>query len=91
VREARADHFAEEMIFITEEIRAHRMDPKAGSVALSGLQWLAQRYNPKRYGDKTQLEEPKGTGVRRPVIEVPITPTSLREWEDAAKKQQAQN
>lgn len=60
-RQARADSRADEIAELVEAVRTGRVDPQAGRVAIDGLRWLASKDDPRRFGDKIELNNPDGS------------------------------
>lgn len=55
-REAQADADADKISFIAGEVAAGRMDPQAARVAVDALKWTAGKRQPKKYGDKVDID-----------------------------------
>jgi hypothetical protein len=53
---AQADAIEEDMVEIESKLMKGRMDPQRAKVALSSMQWRAERKAPKKYGTKIQQE-----------------------------------
>lgn len=53
---AQADAIEEDMADIEAKLMKGRMDPQRAKVALSSMQWRAERRAPKKYGTKIQQE-----------------------------------
>lgn len=53
---AQADAIEEGMAEIEAKLMKGRMDPQRAKVALSSMQWRAERRAPKKYGTKIQQE-----------------------------------
>lgn len=56
VRNARALANAERIEQLAEKVEAEEMDPNAAKVAMSARQWLAERMDAKRWGNKIQQD-----------------------------------
>jgi hypothetical protein len=56
VRNARALANAERIEQLAEKVEAEQMDPNAAKVAMSARQWLAERMDVKRWGNKIQQD-----------------------------------
>lgn len=56
-KKARAVHFADRMLEITEQVAAGEMTPQQASAALKGLQWLAARVDPEAFGDRMKVDQ----------------------------------
>jgi hypothetical protein len=56
VRNARALANAERIEQLAEKVEAEQMDPNAAKVAMSARQWLAERMDAKRWGNKIQQD-----------------------------------
>ncbi|MTH65061.1 hypothetical protein [Paracoccus shanxieyensis] len=54
-REAQADADADKISFIASEVAAGNMDPQAARVAIDALKWTAGKRQPKKYGDKLDM------------------------------------
>lgn len=55
-REARAEIRANQIDEIAELLKAGKLDPASARVMSDNLKWLAAKENPRRYGDKLQLD-----------------------------------
>jgi hypothetical protein len=62
-RDWQADALDDEMAEVIAAVRTGRMDPQAGRVVLSGMQWRASKLAPKRYGDALALKHSGGVAV----------------------------
>jgi hypothetical protein len=56
VRTARALANAERIERLAEQVEEERIDPNAAKVAMGARQWLAERMDPKRWGNKIQSD-----------------------------------
>jgi len=56
VRNARALANAERIEALAEKVETEQMDPNAAKVAMGARQWLAERMDPKRWGNKIQQD-----------------------------------
>ena len=56
VRNARALVNAERIEELAERVETEQMDPNAAKVAMGARQWLAERMDPKRWGNKIQQD-----------------------------------
>jgi hypothetical protein len=56
VRNARALLNAERIEALAEKVEQEQMDPNAAKVAMSARQWLAERMDPRRWGNKIQSD-----------------------------------
>lgn len=54
--EARSDLQREQIEQLIRRVERGEIDPKAGAVALAGRQWLAEKMNPRRYGQRQQVD-----------------------------------
>ena len=53
--EARGIYFGEKVSEIAQLVLSGRVDPNAGRVAIDALKWSAGRMNPRRYGDRIDV------------------------------------
>jgi hypothetical protein len=56
VRNVRALVNAERIEALAEKVEQEQMDPNAAKVAMGARQWLAERMDPKRWGNKIQSD-----------------------------------
>jgi hypothetical protein len=54
-REDQADHDADKIGDIAEEVRAGKLDPNAARVAIDAYKWAAGKRKPKVYGEKLAI------------------------------------
>lgn len=55
-REEQADFMADRVLEVAADVASGDLDPNAGRVVISALQWTAAKLRPKRYGDKVTNE-----------------------------------
>lgn len=56
-REDQAEHSIDKAMEIEEGVLDGRIDPAAARVVISSIQWRASKLDPKKYGDKQQIEQ----------------------------------
>lgn len=56
VRNARALANAERIEALAEKVETEQIDPNAAKIAMGARQWLAERMDPKRWGNKIQQD-----------------------------------
>ena len=56
VRNARALANAERIEALADKVETEQIDPNAAKVAMGARQWLAERMDPKRWGNKVQQD-----------------------------------
>jgi hypothetical protein len=56
VRNARALANAERIEALADKVETEQIDPNAAKVAMNARQWLAERMDPKRWGNKIQQD-----------------------------------
>jgi hypothetical protein len=56
VRNARALANAERIEALADKVETEQIDPNAAKVAMSARQWLAERMDPKRWGNRIQQD-----------------------------------
>ena len=54
--DARSDLQREQIEKLTKQVISGELDPKAAKVAIESLQWLAEKMNPRRYGQRQQVD-----------------------------------
>jgi len=55
-RDEQADLMDDRILEVAQKVEDGALEPKAGSVVISALQWRASKLKPKKYGDKLQTE-----------------------------------
>lgn len=66
-----ADTLADQQLEVANQVLSGEIDPQAGKVAVSVMQWLASKRAPKRYGDRLELAGDRENPIQtRVVIEV---------------------
>lgn len=54
-REDQGDYMDDRILGVMEQVEKGYMNPDAGRLLISAMQWRASRLKPKRYGDKVTL------------------------------------
>ncbi|WP_313349093.1 hypothetical protein [Paracoccus sp. (in: a-proteobacteria)] len=62
-REAQADADADKIGDIVDKVLAGKLDPQAARAAIDALKWTAGKRQPKKYGDKLELEGKVGVVI----------------------------
>lgn len=76
-REAQAEVMDHRILAVAGKIEREELNPKAGAVVLSALQWRAERLDRRRYGQKVALDV--DASVAHYVVEVPA-PQNREQW-----------
>lgn len=56
-REDMADHDADKIADVAEDVAKGLIDPQAARVAIDAYKWSAGKRRPKRYGEKLEIEQ----------------------------------
>lgn len=62
-REDMADHDADKIADVAEDVAKGLIDPQAARVAIDAYKWSAGKRRPKRYGDKLEIENTGSVAV----------------------------
>lgn len=62
-REDMADHDADKIADVAEQVAGGLIDPQAARVAIDAYKWSAGKRRPKRYGDKLEIEQTSTVAV----------------------------
>lgn len=71
-RDEQADLMDDRILDVANKVESGELEPRAGSVVLSALQWRAEKLKPKKYGKVTTL---KGD-ADNPLIQKPVDVTN---------------
>jgi hypothetical protein len=83
-RVLQADLMDDRVLEVANNVESGALEPKAGSVVLSALQWRASKLAPKKYGDKLQTEhsgEVKTIVVKPEAKDATPRPTLMPDFE----------
>lgn len=62
-REDMADHDADKIADVAEDVAKGLIDPQAARVAIDAYKWSAGKRRPKRYGEKLEIEQTSTVAV----------------------------
>lgn len=62
-RELSGESDADDVSHFARQVARGELDPSAGNVAINGLKWSAGKRQPKRYGDKLDIEHKGGVTI----------------------------
>lgn len=68
-REAQGDADADKINHIARGVLSGEYDPSAANVAINALKWTAAKRQPKKYGDKLDLNHSGGIQIERVVVD----------------------
>jgi hypothetical protein len=69
-REASGFAHADRSVDIVDQVVSGELEPNAARVALSGLQWAAERMAPKKHSPRQELTGPEGRAMEVNRIEI---------------------
>ena len=68
-REAQGDADADKINHIARGVLSGEYDPSAANVAINALKWTAAKRQPKKYGDKLDLNHGGSISIERVVVD----------------------
>jgi hypothetical protein len=77
-REDMADHDADKIADVADDVMKGKVDPAAARVAIDAFKWSAGKRRPKRYGEKLEIEQ---TGTVQVTHTLDVSNLSLEELE----------
>ena len=77
-REAQAEFMDHRILGVADRVESGDLDPQAAKVVLSALQWRAAKLNPRRYGER--LEVDSRLAVSHYLVEVPVVAQTVDAW-----------